>query len=122
LLVTRKHQLEPDLQSQLRTTLRLALAAGELLEADTSFVPRLKLRADEIEIRFADRLQLPNRPETFDLIKDDLRAVLADLYGTEVVNFAPVQNDPRQLLTIAVHGEGVPDISSLFRQVQASAQ
>ena len=122
LLVTRKHQLEPDLQTQLRTTLRLALAAGELLEAETAFEPRLKLRENEIEIRFADRLQLPNRPETFDLIQDDLRAVLTDVYGTEAVNLAAVQNDPRQLFTIAVHGEGAAGISSLFQQVKASVQ
>jgi len=122
LLYTRKRQLEPDLGTQLRTSFRLALAACELLESETAFEPRLKFLADEIELRFPDRLQLPNRPETFDRIKDDLGAVLADLYGMTPVNFAPLQNDPRRLFSVGVQGEGVTDISSLFHQLQPSVQ
>jgi hypothetical protein len=122
LLYTRKRQLEADLQSQLRTSLRLALAACQLLEGERAFRPALKFQADEIEIRFADRLQLPNRPETFDLIKDDLRVVLTGLYGTDAVNFAPVEHDPRYLFTVEGHSAGVTNISDLVQHLQASIE
>ena len=122
LLHTRKRGLEPDLQSQLRNSLRLALAACELLEADTTFNPPLKFRADEIEIRFADRLQLPNRAESFDLIQADLAAVLGELYGSNPVTFAPVDQDPRYLFTVGVKAVGVNSIADLSRQLQPSVQ
>jgi hypothetical protein len=122
LLYTRKRQLEPDLQTQLRTSLRLALVACELLEADPTFSPRLKFRADEVEIRFADRLQLPNQPESFELIKDDLEAVLGELYGAAPVQFEPVQQDSRYLFTVKVQAEAVVGIADLFRHLQPSVE
>ena len=79
LLYTRKRQVDADLASQLRASVRLALTACRLLEAEMNFQPRLKFRADEIEFRFADRLQIPNKPESFALISADLRTVLEDL-------------------------------------------
>jgi hypothetical protein len=118
LLYTRKRQLEPDLQTQLRTSLRLALAACQLLEGEKAFRPALKFRAEEVEIRFADRLQLPNRPETFDRIKDDVGTVLNGLYRTDAVNFAPVAHDPRYLFTVEVHGTGVTSVSNLVQNLQ----
>lgn len=118
LLYTRKRQLDADVQTQLRTSLRLTLDACQLLEADTSFTPSLKFRADEIEIRFPDRLRLPNQPESFDLVKDDVRVVLAELYGTDTVNFAPVNHDPRYLFTIAVQNPGTSGISELVQAVK----
>lgn len=122
LLHTRKRGLEPDLQTQLRNSFRLALAACELLEADTTFSPQLKFRADEVEIRFADRLQLPNRSESFDLIQNDLAAVLGELYGANAVQFAPIDQDPRYLFMVGVQAEGVVNLSDLSRQLQPSAQ
>jgi len=114
LLYTRKRQLEPDLQQQLRTAFQFALAACKLLESEASFDPRLKFRADEIEIRFADRLQLPNQDTSFDLVKNDLEAVLAELYGGRSISLAPVQQDARHVFTVAVHSEGAVDISELL--------
>jgi hypothetical protein len=120
LLYTRKRQRDANLQAQLRTSFQLALAACSLLEADSSFEPKLKFRADEIEIRFADRLQLPNQVESFDLVKDDLQTVLTELYG-DAAHFAPVQRDSRHLFTIEVRREGVTSIAELTQQVQSGA-
>ena len=122
LLYTRKRQSDPDLQTQLRSSLRLALAACQLIETETALHPKLKFRADEIEIRFADRLQLPNRPESFDLVKDDLQAVLTGLYGSASVSFAPVTQDARQLFTVAAHAEGTTSIAELANELQPSAE
>jgi hypothetical protein len=118
LLYTRKRQLDVDVQNQLRASLRLALDACQLLEADPSFTPRLKFRADEIEIRFPDRLRLPNQSESFDLVKDDVAAVLSELYGTDTVNFAPVSHDPRYLFAIAVQNPGTSGINELIQAVK----
>ena len=115
LLYTRKRQLDADVQAQLRASFHLALDACQLLEADPAFTPKLKFRADEIEIRFPDRLRLPNQPESFDLVKDDVAAVLSELYGTDTVNFAPVSHDPRYLFTIAVQNSGTSGIGELIQ-------
>jgi hypothetical protein len=122
LLFTRKRQFEPDLPTQLRTSLRLALAAAVLLESDPAFEPRLKFRADEVEIRFPDRLQLPNRPETFDLIKEDVGAVLSELYGAHPFQFAPVDQDSRNLFMIRAQAEGMTGIAELLPQFQAKVE
>jgi hypothetical protein len=122
LLVTRKHQLEPDLVTQLQVSLRLALAAAQLLESDTAFTPPLKFRANEVEVRFADRLQLPNQPESFELVKDDLRAVFDSLYGTDSVTIAPVSQDTRHLFTVSVQAEGVQRIADLAQNLQPSLE
>jgi hypothetical protein len=126
LLCTRKRQPDPDLPAQLRTTIRLALMACALLETESSFRPRLKFRTDEIEIRFADRLRLPNRPETFDLVKDDVRGVLTELYGlydgTEALDLAPASVDPRHLFTLSVHHQTSAGVSDLLQQLKSGVQ
>ena len=122
LLYTRKRQPDPDLQTQLRASLRLALTACQLLEAETTFKPKLKFRADEIQIRFADRLQLPNRPETFEVVKDDVEAVLAELYGPHSVSLAPVSQEPRHLFTVDIRGGGAVGVAELLSQLQARVE
>ncbi|MEO8609362.1 MAG: hypothetical protein ABI690_15830 [Chloroflexota bacterium] len=122
LLYTRKRQVEGELQSQLRTAIRFALKAAALLEAEADFDPRLKFRADAFEIRFADRLQLPNQPESFAAILGDLQVVLSELYGGNKVAFAPRASDPRHLLTVDVQGEGATAITDLLQQFQASVE
>ena len=119
LLYTRKRQPDADLQAQLRASLRLALTACQLLESESSFQPRLKFRADEIEIRFPDRLQLPNQPESFALVRDDLRAVLDELYGEEGAYALPVRQDQRYLFTVGVHADAETSINKLLFQASA---
>jgi hypothetical protein len=118
LLYTRKRQRDADFGAQVRNSLRLTLAAAHLLEAEPVFRPKLKFRADEFEIRFADRLQLPNSVEAFDSIKDELTAILTELYGTSDITVAPVTQDQRYLLTLKVSAPGVTGIDAL-RQPQA---
>jgi hypothetical protein len=122
LLYTRKRQTDSDLPTQLRTAFQRVLTACTLLEGEASFEPRLKFRANEVEIRFADRLQLPNRPESFDLIRDEVEAVLRDVYGGRPVQFAPVAQDSRHLLTIDVRAEGVESVSDLLQHFQVSVE
>lgn len=121
LLFTRKRQVDPDLLAQLRNSLRLALTASSLLEQEKVFNPPLKFRANEFEIRFPDRLQFPNRPETFDLVKDDLATVLNEVYGSDPVSFAPVDQDSRLLFTIKVESSTGKTVGELVLALQANA-
>lgn len=121
LLFTRKRQVDPDLLSQLRNSLRLALTASHLLEQETVFKPALKFRANEFEIRFPDRLQFPNRPETFEFVKDDLTTVLNEVYGSDTTNFASVNQDSRLLFTIRVESSSTKSVGDLVSALQTSA-
>lgn len=123
LLYTRKRQPEADLQAHLRSAFRLALAACERLETEIDFLPMLQFRANEIEIRFADRLQFPNRAETFDAVKDDVRAVLANLYGSDTFQVAPASQDPRHLFTLSVRSPVRTDIiATLAERLRTSVR
>jgi hypothetical protein len=122
LVYTRKRQTDPDLPAQLRAALRLALAAAALLETEPAFEPRLTFRADEIEIRFADRLNLPNHRDSFALVRDDLAAALAQVYGASPVTLAPVDHDPRRLFTVRARAEGVASLAQLLGTAAAQAQ
>ncbi len=119
LLYTRKHVTDVDLRSQLRSSFRLALSAAQKLEAEKSFERRLRFRADEIEIRFPDRLQLPNTPESYDLIRDDLRAALTQLYASDQVEMERVNQDSRYLLTVSARSEAAFRIGDLIQYLQA---
>jgi hypothetical protein len=118
LLYTRKRQVEPDLAAQLRASLRMALTACQLLEKERIFFPKLKFRADEIEIRFPDRLLLPNTPESFEIVKDDLGTILTELYGADPVDFAPVAQDKRYLFTIKVQSSTTKRVGDLIQFLQ----
>jgi hypothetical protein len=114
LLYTRKRMVDPDLPSTLRSTIRLALAACQKLETESSFHPRLKFRTDEFELRFPDRLQLPNTPESFALVRGDLRAVLDELYGEEAAFALPVKQDARYVFTVRVRADVDTTINKLL--------
>ncbi len=120
LLYTRKrHGDSTDLQGQLRAALRLGLTACQLLENEPTFTPRLKFGADEVEIRFPDRLQLPNEPETFALVRDDIRTVVDELYGEDAAFALPVKQDARYVFTVRVRAEESTSINKLLFQAEA---
>jgi hypothetical protein len=114
LLYTRKRQTDPDLQTQLRTSIRLALTAARLLEAERSFTPRLRFRGEEFELRFADRLQLPNKPESAALVRADLSAVLTELYGEDGAYALPVKQDARYPLAFKVKADEEVSVTDLL--------
>lgn len=120
LLYTRKRMVDGDLPTQLRNAIRLALTACQKLETESAFRPRLKFRTDEFEIRFADRLQLPNKPESFALVRDDLRAVLGELYGEEGAYGLPVKQDGRYLFTVKVRADVETTVNKLLFQASAT--
>ncbi|HVU14917.1 MAG TPA: hypothetical protein VHD90_26765 [Phototrophicaceae bacterium] len=120
LLFTRKHSPEAHFKTQLRSSLRLALAAAQLLETEASLNPKPRFSAGEIEVRFPDRLQFPNTPETFAAVKDDLRSVFTEVYASDSVEIAPVEQDARYLFSVRVQSEAAFRISELAQYLQTS--
>jgi hypothetical protein len=117
LLYTRKRQTDVGLPDQLRASFVQALSACRLIEQEPGLRPRLKFRTDEVEVRFLDRLQLPNKPESLDLVRDEVNMVLSEVYGTPF-KFAVRSSDPRHVFALGVQIESAPDIESLLARVQ----
>ncbi len=115
LLHTRKRQQDPSLEDQLRRSFYNALTACKLLEAERSL--KLKFRTDEAEVRFMDRLQLPNTPDSLAAVQDSLTAVLGEVYGAPV-NIAPRTTDSRHVLTLAVRAEQPATVDALLGHLQ----
>jgi len=116
LLYTRKRHHDTDLQQQLRSSFHLALAACHALEGEPELLGKLKFRADEVEIRFADRLRLPNTPDALEKVRGDLNAALAEIYGGAPFSFAAASDDPRQVFTVRVTAAGAGTVSDLLRR------
>ena len=121
LLYTRKRQVDSDLPQQIRATFAAALAACNLIENEPLFKVKLKFRTDDAEIRLLDRLRYPNRPETFDLVRDDLKAVIGEVYGDTQINLVPVNDNPRHPFTIRVEANGAPNIATLLQSSKVKA-
>lgn len=119
LLYTRKRQADPDLPTQLRNSLRLAVVACQQIEWETSFIPQLTFRTDEIEIRFADRLNFPNTPATFDRVESEVSAALSDLYGAHSFSLEPMILDKRYLFTLAAYGDDRIPLDELLQNLKA---
>lgn len=113
LLYTRKHQLDASVTDQLRASFFRALTACRLLENAPVLKKKVKFRTDELEVRFVDRLQLPNIPESFDLVREDLNTVLAEIYGGPV-DMARLSMDPRQLFAIGVRAAENAGVDALL--------
>jgi hypothetical protein len=117
-LYTRKHQLDSNLQQQLRVSFQQALTACRLLETDPAV--KLTFRTNEAEVRILDRLILPNSDESLEQVQDDLKAVLADVYGDTATSIARINDNPREVFTIGVRAEGAPDVATLLERLQLS--
>ena len=122
LLFTRKRQRDTSLQAQLRVSFQLALTACHLIETDAPGKQKkpLRFRADEVEVRFADRLHFPNQPQTFALVQNDLSGVISEIYGNLPVNLAQVEGDTRQMFTINLRAQGAVSVATLLDQFKVS--
>ena len=97
-----KHKREWDsnnLQDRLRTVVQRAIQAAQLLQADPT-LEGLTFRTDELEITFPDRLNIPNTPETFAAMQQDVTAVLQELNDDTAVSLAHVSTEARRPFTI----------------------
>jgi len=95
LLYTRKRELPASLDEGLRQARRLALAACQLIEAETA----LRFDVQQAEVTLLDRLNTPNTEENFAALEPQVRAVFADLGK---LNITRAYTDPRYPLSFLV--------------------
>jgi hypothetical protein len=97
LLYKQKREWQGDnLQDRLRSVLQRATQATQLLHDD----PGLTFRADEVEISFPDRLNVPNTAKSFAAVQEEVTAVLREFANTDEVVLAHVNTEARRPFTL----------------------
>lgn len=91
LLYTRKRDVPPDPTDAVRLALGRALDAAVRLENETDLV----FRRDEIELGFPDRLRVPNRPESLELVRPLVETALAERFPGAVARIEATAYDER---------------------------
>lgn len=120
LLYTRKRDLPDTLPAVLQTTTRLALAAARQLEAESS-LKNLSFNFSEAQIKFLDRLNVPNALETFTALEGELQTFAAGLYSDAEIQ--PLSDDPREPFTVTFkspHPIDAEALSSRLHETVAS--
>jgi hypothetical protein len=73
-----------------------------------------------VEIIFPDRLRIPNRRESLDLVHDDVSNVLSSVYGTGDSDVEWTQDDERLPFGVRVRMPVSPRPSELAERVALS--
>ena len=117
LLYNRKSAAPGRLSDRLVSAFRAALGACVKLENEPEFQGRLRFKAGAALILANDRLNAPNRDESFEALRPDLSAALARVYPS-TVELARVSDDPRSRLTVRVSArEPVADVATLLARL-----
>jgi hypothetical protein len=101
LLYVRKRALPDTLEESLQLTFRLANAAAKMLERERA-LKELKFNFDQAEIAFLDRLEAPNTPETFEVLRESLQKFATTFFNNEAVQVESVETDPRKVFTVRI--------------------
>ena len=120
LLYSRKREWGDDqtLKQRLRTVFRLALEACQVIEGEPTLEGRVKFCTDEVEVTFADRLHLPNQPESLDALREELLAVLANLYQGVDITLERLNPNPKQPFALRIHAADAPSLATLLRNAR----
>ena len=86
---------------RLNQVLERAKQAVELFQAAPE-LQGISFQADEIELSFPDRLNIPNRPETLAELQDTITAVLQDQYPDKTATLTHVHTEARRPFTVKV--------------------
>mgnify|MGYP006921589955 CR=1 FL=1 len=100
-----------DLQGQIRLAWERLIHAAQLLEND----PTLDIRFStaEIELTLADRLNAPNNATTFALVRDDVQALLSELFNATPVGLAWANEDTRRPFSVQATINHAPALAEL---------
>lgn len=121
LLYTRKREWPTaDFKDRLRLVVRLAVQASQVLADEESL--DIAFRTDQLALTFPDRLNTPNSPETFATLKDDIAAVLAEIYGSDEITLAVTSDDLRRPFAVQATITNAPSLAELAeKQVEFAA-
>lgn len=109
------------LAERLRAVLVEALKAAAKMEAEPEVQGRLKFAADEISIRFNDRLNAPNTPETFAAVKAEIETLARQLFGGSPATVEHHNPSPAALLDVRLKSAGNGSVSALLGRLRAVA-
>lgn len=109
---TLKHAEGLSLAEALAITLRRVLQAASLFEREKS-LKGVQVNADELLITFRDRLNFPNRSETWLELIPEVQAVAGDVYSAGL-SLKALEGDAREPLQIRVSSSEPVSIETLL--------
>ena len=84
-----------NLKERLQVVWERAWQASQLLASEET-LSGLSFRTNEVAIDFPDRLNVPNSPETFDALREDVAAALFELSGGQTWIVTHVNQEARR--------------------------
>ena len=110
-----KREWEVDsLEARLGLVLNRLLGAVGLLERESN-LNKLDWQHGELILTFPDRLNSPNNDDSWNQVKQRVRAAIESEFGVETVQLSRVDNDRRDPLTIQVVFPESPPLAQLLR-------
>lgn len=116
LLYTRKRDIPRTLSKAVAASLHRLYTAVRLLEEDTTLGGAYGFRSDELEIRFLDRLQVPNNADSLEAVREEVEAGLGAVYGDCTFDMSWIADDNRLPFALHVLIDGAPSTSELAKR------
>ncbi len=114
----RKRPIEGETQQRFRDAIAKALSACQRLEQADETHGRAQFRGGDMQISIFDRLLAPNTEETLNGLRDDLLAVLSQVYpDAEIV--LNRNEDDRQCLTVQIQAAGNFRVTDMLASLAA---
>ena len=111
------------LAGRLQTTLEGLLLGARLVENDfaAGAAEQPVFHSGELELTFPDRLNTPNRAQTFNAIQADVGELLASFFGVGPLQLLRATDDERVVLTIAVQAPAAHALAALQGDLTTAA-
>ncbi len=114
----RKRPVDGDARQCLRAALSAALNACQRLEEAPEVEGRVQFRGAELQMSVFDRLGSPNSAQTLEALREDLLAVLSEIYGEAQISLTR-DEDERQCLTMQIQAQGDFSVASMKQALTA---
>ncbi len=113
LLCANKRMASGSTQDRFRAAFRRAINASLKLQNEKSLAGRLSFKTGSALVRISDFIHTPNTPQAFELIKADLHAAAAEIFG-DGVKLEHLKEDPKSGLTIRVIAPASETLATLL--------
>jgi hypothetical protein len=118
ILYAAKKGLSGSSGERITAALRGCLEMSKRLSAEPEFPKGVRLRTDQIEIRFNDRLETPNTPATDAELQPAVREAFNALYGPGAYELIP-PSDPKQPYGFSVKAKAAEPLDALLDRLAA---
>jgi hypothetical protein len=113
LMYNRKTPLPGDVRQRLAFVFAATLRACQLLEQDPRLSGRLTFATHEVLLRINDRLLAPNTPETWESLRAQIAAFVAQLYDDPAASIDH-RGSPQELFEVRITTAKRPTITVLL--------